>query len=349
MRRRRARRRGRSFLLLFLAVLSVIAGLLASAAGLSRPEPPPTAAINGPPALKERAKRIRPSRHAPPPGIELFARKPVQVRFKNPPRAAILFDVNTGQVLWARRPLRRLPIASVTKIMTALITVEQTGRGETARITNEAVNRTGSGVGLGDQRKRRVPVEALLAGMLLPSGNDAAVALAGHLAGDHRRFVRVMNRRARQLGLGCTRYASADGLADGNRSCPADLAALARLAIVQPRIVRLTRRKQVHFRFPNKDGVLWLNSTNPLLQSGYPGTIGLKTGYTQQAGRSFVGVARRGNHTYGVVLLNSPDTGGQAAKLLDAAFAMHQPKRRAPRRGDVGDDGSGAPGVTIDR
>jgi D-alanyl-D-alanine carboxypeptidase len=167
-----------------------------------------------------------------------------------------------------------------------------------------------------------VPVEGLLAGMLLPSGNDAALALAGHVAGSNRKFVVMMNRRARAMGLGCTHYKSADGIENGNRSCPADLAALARVAIGKPRIARLVRREQAHVRFPIKTGRLWLNSTNPLLHMGYPGTIGLKTGSTLKAGHCFVGVVRRGHRTLGVVLLHSPNSLLQAEKLLDKAFRL---------------------------
>jgi D-alanyl-D-alanine carboxypeptidase (penicillin-binding protein 5/6) len=88
----------------------------------------------------------------------------------------------------------------------------------------------------------------------------------------------------------------------------------------QPRIARVVRREHVNIRFPIKGKHLDLNNTNPLLRTGYRGAIGLKTGYTALAGRCFIGVARRGGRTLGVVLLNSADTGGQAAKLLDAGF-----------------------------
>jgi D-alanyl-D-alanine carboxypeptidase (penicillin-binding protein 5/6) len=321
MRRRRASARGRSLLVALLAVVAVVAALLVVASDASDPQAPPAAAINAPPALKHRAEKVRPSAKAPPPGIDLFGARPVHIRFKHPPRAALLFDVATGKVLWARRPLRRLPIASTTKIMTAILTVENTTPHDTTRITHEALKYTGSGVGVLPKR-RSVPVEGLLAGMLLPSGNDAALALAGHVAGSNRRFVRMMNQRARSMGLGCTHYRSADGIENGNRSCPADLAALARVAIAKPRILRLTRREQAHVRFPIKTGRLWLNSTNPLLHMNYPGTIGLKTGSTDAAGHCFVGIARRGSRTFGVVLLHSPNTGGQAKKLLDAAFKL---------------------------
>jgi D-alanyl-D-alanine carboxypeptidase (penicillin-binding protein 5/6) len=320
MRRPRRASRGRLLMPLALFAAAAIAAWLLLAEGTDVPAPPP-AAVPAPPAPKQAAK---PSAGAPPPGIDLFAVRPVRVRFKHPPRAGLLFDVRSGQVLWARDPLRRLPIASTTKIMSAILVVERTRPGEKARVTHEALAYRGSGVGVLPKRKR-VPVEGLLAGMLLPSGNDAALALADHVAGTNRRFARLMNRRARAMGLGCTHYVSADGIEDSNRSCAADLAALARVAIAKRRIARLVRRRAAHVRFPIKTGRLWLNNTNPLLRMHYPGTIGLKTGSTDRAGHCFVGIVRRGTRTYGVVLLHSPNTGRQAKKLFDAAF-------KAPRR-----------------
>lgn len=284
---------------------------------------PPAAAIHQPklPQRTHRAHAKKPSPHAPPPGISLIGARPIRLRFHSPPRAGLVFDLATGQVLWAHRPLRRLPIASLTKIMTAIIVVERTKARERARVTHEALAYTGSGVGVLPKNKR-VPVEGLLAGMLLPSGNDAAIALADHVAGHDRDFVKLMNARARTMGLGCTHYASSYGLEDSNRSCAADLAALARVAMAKPRIARLVRRPQAKVRFPIKTGYLYVNSTNPLLHMRYPGTIGLKTGSTDKAGHCFVGVVRRGRRTFGVVLLHSPNPGSQAIKLLNAAVKV---------------------------
>jgi D-alanyl-D-alanine carboxypeptidase len=263
----------------------------------------------------------KPSGAAPPPGISLLGAKPIRLHFKQPPRAGLVFDMDSGQVLWAHHPLQRLPIASLTKIMTAIIVVERTRPSERARVTHEALNYTGSGVGV-LPRGKMVPVEGLLAGMLLPSGNDAAIALSDHVAGHDRDFVKLMNARARRMGLGCTHYASSYGLQDSNRSCPADLAALARVAMAKPRIARLVRKPQAKVRFPIKAGYLYVNTTNPLLHLRYPGTIGLKTGSTDKAGHCFVGVVRRGRRTIGVVLLHSPNSGAQAVKLLNAAFKL---------------------------
>jgi D-alanyl-D-alanine carboxypeptidase (penicillin-binding protein 5/6) len=256
----------------------------------------------------------------PTPAIVLSGVDAFHMRLRHPPRSGLVFDVKTGDVLWRLHPTRVLPIASLTKIMTALLTVERSHPDDPVRITRAALNYSGSGVGL-LPRGKRVQLETLLNGLLLVSGNDAAIALAVHFAGTERRFVRMMNRRAREWGLRCTHFASSHGLEDGNRSCARDLAVLTRLAMAEPRIRRIVRRSQAVFRFPIKGHKLYLYGHNPLMRLGYPGTIGLKTGYTNAAGRCFVGVVRRHAHTLGVVLLNSFDPGRQAPKLLNAAFA----------------------------
>ena len=247
-------------------------------------------------------------------GVDAFA-----LRFRKPPRAGLVFDLDSGEVLWRRHAGRVLPMASLTKMMSALVVVERTGPRERVRIARAALRYRGSGVGR-LPKGRRVPIEALLHGLLLPSGNDAAIALAVHVAGSERRFVRLMNARARELGLRCTRFVSSHGLERGNRSCAADLAALARLDMREFRIRRVVRKKHAALRFPIRGRRLFLTSTNPLLRGDYPGAIGLKTGFTNAAGRCLVGVARRGGRTLGVVLLDSPDPARQARRLLNTAF-----------------------------
>jgi D-alanyl-D-alanine carboxypeptidase len=254
------------------------------------------------------------------PRIQLDGVDAFHADLRRPPRAGLVFDVDSGAVLWRRRPLSVLPIASLTKIMTALLVVERTRPAEPVRITQAALDYSGSGVGL-LPKGRRVRAEALLNGLLIVSGNDAAIALAVHISGSERRFVDLMNRRAQRWGLQCTHFASSHGLEPGNRSCARDLAVLTRIAMSKPRIRRIARRSQAALRFPIKGGKLYLTGHNPLIRLGYPGAIGLKTGYTEAAGRCFVGVVRRGERRLGVVLLDSRDPSRHAPKLLDAAFA----------------------------
>ena len=170
-------------------------------------------------------------------------------------------------------------------------------------------------------RGKKVQLEALLNGLLLVSGNDAAVALAQHSAGTVPDFVRLMNERAAEMGLDCTRFSTPHGLKDeGNHSCAADLAALARADLHLRRIRRIARRKRAILKFPIEGGRLFLYNNNPLMRQRYRGVTGLKTGYTERAGRSIVATARRGDVELGVVLLRSYDPATQARKLLDRGF-----------------------------
>jgi D-alanyl-D-alanine carboxypeptidase (penicillin-binding protein 5/6) len=184
----------------------------------------------------------------------------------------------------------------------------------------------GSGIGL-LRLGMRVPVETMLYGLLLPSGNDAAIALAQHVGGTVSHFVALMNRQARLMHLTCTHYVAPDGYIDrDNHSCAADLAVLARDMLQQPRLAQIIRSRSAVEPFPIKGGKLYLYNNNPLLRDEYPGTIGVKTGYTQLAGHCLVAGAERGGVRLGLVLLNTPSppgTGPQAETLLDAGFRAY--------------------------
>jgi D-alanyl-D-alanine carboxypeptidase len=263
---------------------------------------------------------------APSPGPRPLAvkldrpRDPVTIRFAHPPRSGLLFDLDTGAVLWRRAPERVLPIASLTKMMTALLVVVRKPADARIRITRTALRYQGSGVGL-LPRGRRVRVETLLYGLLLPSGNDAARALAEGTAGSLRAFVALMNRQAAYMGLRCTHYSSVDGYLDaGTHSCAVDLAAQARAVLDQPRLARIVGSRSAVKPLPIKGGRVYLYNNNPLLRLRYPGTIGVKTGYTDAAGHCLVAAVERHGRRLGVVLLHSPDTYTQARRLLDRGF-----------------------------
>jgi D-alanyl-D-alanine carboxypeptidase (penicillin-binding protein 5/6) len=245
----------------------------------------------------------------------------VRTGFRHPPGAGLLFNLSTGRVLWQRNPYSRLRMASLTKMMTALITVQSAPPNARVLITKEAVNMPGSKVGV-LPAGRHVRLETLLYGLMLPSGNDAAVALAQHVSGGVSSFVVRMNEEAAKLGLGCTRYSSPSGYYDEhNYTCAADLAELAYADLRQPRIAAVARTYSAAEPFPTKGGKLYLYNNNPLLIYHYPGLTGLKTGYTELAGRCLVATAKRHGVSLGVVLLHSPDPANQASKLLNRAFA----------------------------
>lgn len=265
------------------------------------------------------------TRRAPqrnPYGIELAPPdQRVQVRFKQPLRSGLLFDVRTGRVLWRQDPSAVLPIASLTKIMTALIVVAHARPRSKVLITREALGYSGSGVGLLPLGKR-VDLVTMLYGLMLPSGNDAAIALAQHVARTQGRFVAMMNERARAMGLRCTRFTSPSGIVDqGNHSCASDLAVLAHAVLEDRLLGRIVATDRTVQPFPIKGGKLYLFNNNPLFRMRFPGTDGVKTGYTVAAGPCLVATARRGRAWLGVVLLHSNDPPDQAIELLNAGFA----------------------------
>jgi D-alanyl-D-alanine carboxypeptidase len=302
-------------------------GLLVGAIGVAVLLILMTSKASGPATVKGPAHTTRP--HAPvrrPPhrteyGIRL-APGGEQVRL-NPKhlRSGLLFDVRSGAVLWERYPQRALPIASLTKMMTALVIVAHSKPTDRVLITREATRFTGSGVGL-LPRGKHVSVRALLYGLLLPSGNDAAVALAQHVARTQARFVSRMNAQASAMGLRCTHFSTASGVVDrGNYSCASDLAVLARAVLANPLLARIVGSRSAILPFPIKGGKLFLYNNNPLLLTRYPGADGVKTGYTSASGPCLVATARHRRAWLGVVLLNSFNTTGQAEQLLNAGFA----------------------------
>lgn len=318
---RRVRRR--RLILLVVVVLAIVFGVLAAKAGDalqggkkgSSARPTEMVAATAPPSVGQTALGPLPLR------VDLAEPDRFSVDFKRPPRAALVVNLDTGEVLWRRNAERALPIASVTKMMTAIVAAEALGPRRRVRITDKILDYRGSGMGL-LRRGRRVPVEPLLYGLLLPSGNDAARALAIRASGSLRAFVARMNAKAGELGLGCTRFASVEGLSERNTSCPVDLATLARKVLDTPRLATIVRRRRAVLPFPTKGGRAYLYNHNPLLRAGYPGVIGVKTGFTNAAGRCFVAAVRRDGVRIGVVLLHSPDPGRQAEQLFDRAFRV---------------------------
>jgi serine-type D-Ala-D-Ala carboxypeptidase (penicillin-binding protein 5/6) len=322
--RRRRRRRWLVAGALALALAILLAALVAgqsgskhgsSAAGARHTSRSPAAAPR--PALSPLGLTLG----KPPLTLAFPARgNPVRLPFRRPPRAGLLFDLDSGRVLWQRNPYRRLRIASLTKMMTALLTVQSAAPSAHVQITKQAIETAGSKVGVLPPGGW-VRLETMLYGLMLPSGNDAAIALAQRVGGSVSGFVTQMNAEAAKLGLGCTRYSSPSGYYDeGNFSCAADLAVLAHVDLQQPRIARVARTFRAVLPFPTAGGKIYLYNNNPLLRYGYPGATGLKTGYTLAAGDCLVATAQRGGVRLGVVLLHSPALATQARQLLDQGF-----------------------------
>jgi D-alanyl-D-alanine carboxypeptidase (penicillin-binding protein 5/6) len=326
---RRRRRRRAIFAGAGILVLVAVVVVMALARPGATHGSPSASAHPHPKARSATATYVRPTRSpiglalGTPPltlGLGDAAQDSVHLAFHKPPRAGLLFNLDSGRVLWQRNPSTRMRIASLTKMMTALLTVESSPPDASVPITKEAVDQSGSKVGVLPLGKH-VRLETLLYGLLLPSGNDAAVALAQHVAGHVSAFVTRMNAEAAKLGMGCTRYSSPSGyLNQGNYSCAADLAVLAHVDLAQPRLARIVRTFTAALPFPIKGGKLYLYNNNPLLRYAYPGVTGLKTGYTSEAGDCLVATAERNGVRLGVVLLHSLDPATQASQLLNRGF-----------------------------
>jgi D-alanyl-D-alanine carboxypeptidase (penicillin-binding protein 5/6) len=236
--------------------------------------------------------------------------------------AAVLYDADTGQVLYARQAERRLMPASTTKILTALVVLQHVhDLGRRVRITAAEAYVGGSSAPM--QPGERLTVRDLLYGLLLVSGNDAAVALADATAGSVPRFVAMMNREARALGATRTHFVNPDGLPDPRHLTTAlDLARIAAAAVRQPELVRILGTQVLpDYPMPSGKPVPMVNQDRLLWT--YPGIVGGKIGYTDQAGNTMVAIARRHGMTLvAVVLHDLPWTYfGDEAQLLDYGFA----------------------------
>jgi D-alanyl-D-alanine carboxypeptidase len=308
---KRRRRRHRARLGAAIAALAVAALLAVMASGMSD-----TTTVISPAAAKATATS-KPARS--PYGIAPAAHQ-IQVKLRLALRSGLLFDVRTGHVIWARRPADVMPIASLTKMMTALVVVAHAHADSEVPISKAAVRFTGSGMGVLPVHKQ-VKLLTLLYGLLLPSGNDAAVALAQYVGGNEDRFIAIMNREARKLQLTCTHFTTVSGVIDqGNHSCAEDLALIAHQLLSNRLLAKIVKTSSAVEPLPIKGGKVWLYNNNPLIRAGYPGIDGVKTGYTTLAGECLVATARRGGHWLGVVLLHSANWEAQAETLLNAGF-----------------------------
>jgi hypothetical protein len=247
-------------------------------------------------------------------------RAPDRVAFGWPPlplaESAVIVDGESGALLYARNGHARLPQASTTKIMAAIVALEN-GR-LTDRVTvdvdsNHLAVTTESTV-MGLMPGQTLTLETLLYGMMLSSGNDAAIAIAKHVGGSEARFVEMMNAKAKALGLQNTQFRNPHGLdAVGHYSSAYDLAIMSRYGMQNPTFYSLSNTR--HWSAEGFE--LW--NMNKLLPV-YPGADGVKPGFTDNAGRCLVASAVRDNHRVFVTVLNSLDTTGDSRALLDYAF-----------------------------
>ena len=234
-------------------------------------------------------------------------------------KGCVLMDAQTGYILFEQNAQEKLPMASTTKIMTTLLTLESGDLDTPFVVDSDAICVEGSSMGLlpGDTVTKR----ALCVGMLLPSGNDGANAAAVRVGGSIPAFLEMMNARARQIGMTRSCFASPSGLdEEGHGASAYDMALLAREALRNPEFSEICCRQTMTVCYGNPPYARTLTNTNKLL--GMDDTvIGVKTGFTDAAGRCLVSACRRQERTLICVTLNDRNDWEEHSALYDYGFA----------------------------
>ncbi len=249
--------------------------------------------------------------------------------FSTTARAAVVMERSSRRVLYSRNADERLPMASTTKIVTALTVLNNANLDETVEIPQKAVGIEGSSVYL--CAGERLTVRELLLGLMLRSGNDCAVALALHTGGSVEAFAEMMNKTARDLGCEDSNFVNPHGLPDDDHYTSArDLAVITCEALNNDDFCQIVSAKTARISNGDGEGERLLVNKNKLLNS-YMGADGVKTGYTKKAGRCFVGSATRNGMQVVVVVLNCPPMFEETAQMLDAAFATYSMQTAVPQ------------------
>ena len=235
-------------------------------------------------------------------------------------RAACLIDAATGRILYAQNADARYPMASTTKVMTALLALENASLEEAVTAGENAYGVEGTSIYL--SAGETLSMRDMLYGLMLRSGNDAAVAIAEHIAGSVSGFADLMDRRAVQLGADAI-FANPHGLpADAHEASAHAMTLIARAAMQIPAFREIVGTQRATIPWVGNEYSRVLNNKNKLLAT-YPGATGIKTGFTKLAGRCLVFSAEQeGMELIGCVL-NCPDWFGEAARLLDHGFAEY--------------------------
>lgn len=233
--------------------------------------------------------------------------------------SAILLNADTGEIIYEKNANERRGIASTTKIMTALLAIEQGNWSEEVAVQGNDVLIEGTSIGLkaGD----KVSLETLVYGMLLESGNDAANVTASAVAGDRARFVDMMNERALSLGLNNTSFKNPSGLTqDGHYSTAYDMAVLACCAVSNEAFRNICSAKTYRAYYGGSDCFRTFRNHNKLL-GVCDGVFGVKTGFTKASGRCLVSAAMRDDTVLVAVTLNASDDWNDHKKLYDLGFS----------------------------
>lgn len=244
-----------------------------------------------------------------------------ELNFQQDIRAALSVNFETGEVYYAHNTQTKLPIASLTKIMTAIVALDHSNLEEKLTVPATALDIPEDSSVMGVSVGESYTVGDLLYGLLLPSGNDAANAIAEGLAHSKEDYVYWMNRRARSLGLHNTRFANPSGLDDpDNFSTAFDLAVLAHYAITHyPPLEEIVASRQYEIPYTHEHKYLFWGNFNDLMLV-YEGVDGIKPGNTEKAGSCLIATATRDDRKVMTVVLGATYRNAAAIKLLDLGF-----------------------------
>lgn len=241
--------------------------------------------------------------------------------------AAVLMDVETGDILYGKQAHKQRPPASTTKIMTAILGLELGHPDEMVTVSSKAAAVGESSLYLDPGEK--INLYELITGAMIRSGNDACVAISEHIAGSEEQFVKWMNWKALALGAQNTNFVNTNGLPRKEHYSTAyDLALMGRYGLQLPQFVSITRIKETEIHFSEPDILMDVRNTNKLLWN-YPFADGVKTGTTTAAGKCLVASATKEGRQLLVVVLNAPDRFGDAKKLLEWGFQNTETVRLA--------------------
>ncbi|BFH69348.1 MAG: D-alanyl-D-alanine carboxypeptidase family protein [Paenibacillus dendritiformis] len=270
---------------------------------------------NGSTGLSDSSVQVAQAEPEREPGRRAERLKPPAIHAK----AAALIDVASGRILYSRNGEEPLPMASTTKIMTAIVAIESGKLSDVVKTSKRAFAKEGSSLYL--RRGEEMSLHHLLYGLMLRSGNDAAVAIAEHVGGSEEGFVYMMNQKAEMLGLEKTQFRNPHGLdADGHYTTANDLARLSAYALHNPTFQEIVRTKVKTVPNPNANWDYKWTNKNKMLQL-YEGADGVKTGYTSKALRCLVSSATRHGQQLAVVTLNDGNDWLDHTRLLDYGFS----------------------------
>ncbi|SET54223.1 D-alanyl-D-alanine carboxypeptidase family protein [Paenibacillus sp. NFR01] len=246
-------------------------------------------------------------------------------------RAAALIDVTSGRILYSSRGDEPMLIASLTKIMTAIVAIENSDLSSMVKVSKNASGKEGSSLYL--KQGEEMTLENMLYGLMLRSGNDAATAIAEHVGGSEEGFVHLMNAKAEELNLKHTHFANPHGLdAEGHYSSANDLAVLTAYALHNPVFAEIVKTKEKTADNPNEAWDYKWSNKNKMLRL-YEGADGVKTGYTKKALRCLVSSATRGGQQLVAVTINDGNDWNDHMSLLDFGF-NHYPLKTLVERGE---------------